>query len=143
MASLNTSAGANSLGVLLAKPILDRIDTGQDSSVKTNDDWVKLQEKYPDRYQTGPADGTKENVVKGRYDEVENATHYTPNSDISTFSHEHAHWYMIKLFQYAGEEGMNAEVIEDAEKLLNVFGINSLDDCWITDTFRSLMTGGK
>ena len=72
--------------------------------------------------------------VKGRYDIQANEIHLTPNADISTFSHEHAHWYMTKLIQFAGEKGINAEVIEDAEKLLNAMGIKSLDE-WNSMSF--------
>ena len=73
--------------------------------------------------------------VKGWYDVIKNTIHLTSNADISTFSHEHAHWYMVKLLQFAGEEGMNPEVVEDALKLLNAMGIKSLDD-WNALTFE-------
>lgn len=73
--------------------------------------------------------------VKGWYDTNNNAIHLTPNADISTFSHEHSHWYMVKLLQFAGEEGMNPEVVDDALQLLKAMHINSLDD-WNSLSFE-------
>lgn len=73
--------------------------------------------------------------IAGSYSAKLNRIILTALADLSTFSHEHAHWYMTKLLAYAGEEGMSSEIVQDALRLLNAMGIKSLDD-WNAMSFE-------
>lgn len=75
------------------------------------------------------------NDVAGAFDAETNTARLTRFADLTTFSHEHSHWYMTKLLRYAGEEGMSAEIVEDAKRLLNALGIKSLED-WNAMSFE-------
>lgn len=73
--------------------------------------------------------------IAGSYSAKLNRIILTALADLSTFSHEHAHWYMTKLLAYAGEKGMSSEIVQDALRLLNAMGIKSLDD-WNAMSFE-------
>ena len=119
LTSLNTSAGADSLGVLSERSIKDGADNSSvTKNVLTEDDLVKEREKYPGMYQG----------VRGSFNPALNRITLTANANISTYSHEMGHWYLENLFQLSRRAAAESTLKEDADTLLREFGINSIED---------------
>lgn len=119
LTSLNTSAGADSLGVLSERSIKDGADNSSvTKNVLTEDDLVKEREKYPGMYQG----------VRGSFNPSLNRITLTANANISTYSHEMGHWYLENLFQLSRRAVAENTLKEDANILLKEFGIKSVDD---------------
>ena len=119
LTSLNTSAGADSLGVLSERSIKDGADNSSvTKNVLTEDDLVKEREKYPGMYQG----------VRGSFNPALNRITLTANANISTYSHEMGHWYLENLFQLSRRAVAENTLKEDANILLKEFGIKSVDD---------------
>ena len=119
LTSLNTSAGADSLGVLSERSIKDGADNSSvTKNVLTEDDLVKEREKYPGMYQG----------VRGSFNPALNRITLTANANISTYSHEMGHWYLENLFQLSRRAVAGNTLKEDANILLKEFGIKSVDD---------------
>lgn len=119
LTSLNTSAGADSLGVLSERSIKDGADNSSvTKNVLTEDDLVKEREKYPGMYQG----------VRGSFNPALNRITLTANANISTYSHEMGHWYLENLFQLSRRVVAENTLKEDANILLKEFGIKSVDD---------------
>lgn len=119
LTSLNTSAGADSLGVLSERSIKGGADNSSVSkNVLTEDDLVKEREKYPGMYQG----------VRGSFNPSLNRITLTANANISTYSHEMGHWYLENLFQLSRRAVAENTLKEDANILLKEFGIKSVDD---------------
>ena len=119
LTSLNTSAGADSLGVLSERSTKGGADNSSVSkNVLTEDDLVKEREKYPGMYQG----------VRGSFNPSLNRITLTANANISTYSHEMGHWYLENLFQLSRRAVAENTLKEDVNILLKEFGIKSVDD---------------
>lgn len=118
LTSLNTSAGADSLGVLSERSIKDGADNSSvTKNVLTEDDLVKEREKYPGMYQG----------VRGSFNPALNRITLTANADISTFSHEMGHFYLTDMFELSKlPAAANSTLKEDVDILLKEWGIKSL-----------------
>lgn len=66
--------------------------------------------------------------VKGSYDPKKRKITLTPKADISTFAHEHSHWYLDMLMKVLGKEDIDPDLREAAEALLRSWGIKSVED---------------
>ena len=71
-------------------------------------------------------DGTFE--VRGMYEPAARKITLTPKADISTFAHEHAHWYLDMLMRVLDNGKVNPELLADAMALLKSWGINSVEE---------------
>ena len=139
IASLNTFAGANSLGVLSTRLPSDSTETSSetrqdstsgtnslleptayDTSVLTEKDLVKLRLQYGNKYYSGN--------VRGSYNPAERTITLTPNADLSTFVHELSHWYLENLFTLSTRDGVSETVKEDVAALLKEFGLSSAEE---------------
>lgn len=119
LTSLNTSAGADSLGVLSERSTKGGADNSSvRKNVLTEDDLVKEREKYPGMYQG----------VRGSFNPSLNRITLTANANISTYSHEMGHWYLENLFQLSRRAVAENTLKEDVNILLKEFGIKSVDD---------------
>ena len=120
LTSLNTSAGADSLGVLSERSIKDGADNSSvTKNVLTEDDLVKEREKYPGMYQG----------VRGSFNPSLNRITLTANADISTFSHEMGHFYLTDMFELSKlPAAANSTLKEDVDILLKEWGIKSLKE---------------
>lgn len=65
---------------------------------------------------------------RGSFSPTENRITLTPNANVSTFSHEIAHWYLHNLMLASQFEEAAGNVKQDVDVLLKAFGINSVDD---------------
>ena len=65
-------------------------------------------------------------VARGSFSPAENTIRLTKNADISTFSHEHSHWYLTNLMSVATNPKAAPSVREDAASLLKAWGIKSI-----------------
>lgn len=119
LTSLNTSAGADSLGVLSERSTKGGADNSSVSkNVLTEDDLVKEREKYQGMYQG----------VRGSFNPSLNRITLTANANISTYSHEMGHWYLENLFQLSRRAVAENTLKEDVNILLKEFGIKSVAD---------------
>lgn len=120
LTSLNTSAGADSLGVLSERSIKDGANNSSvTKNVLTEDDLVKEREKYPGMYQG----------VRGSFNPALNRITLTANADISTFSHEMGHFYLTDMFELSKlPAAANSTLKEDVDILLKEWGIKSLKE---------------
>lgn len=66
--------------------------------------------------------------VKGSYDPKKRKITLTPKADISTFAHEHSHWYLDMLMKVLGKEDIDPDLREAGEALLRSWGIKSVED---------------
>ncbi len=64
--------------------------------------------------------------IRGSFNPTLNQIKLTPNTNLSTFSHEMGHWYLDTMFKLSskGNEPLN----KDVAILLREFGVKSLDD---------------
>lgn len=66
--------------------------------------------------------------VKGSYDPKKRKITLTPKADISTFAHEHSHWYLDMLMKVLGKEDIDPDLREAGEALLRSWDIKSVED---------------
>lgn len=66
--------------------------------------------------------------VKGSYDPKRRKITLTPKADISTFAHEHSHWYLDMLMKVLDKEDIDPDLREAGEALLRSWGIKSVED---------------
>ena len=66
--------------------------------------------------------------VKGSYDPKKRKITLTSKADISTFAHEHSHWYLDMLMKVLGKEDIDPDLREAGEALLRSWGIKSVED---------------
>lgn len=48
--------------------------------------------------------GRGESEIRGSFNPQTNTIKLTPNANLSTFSHEHSHWYLTNLFAHAADK---------------------------------------
>ncbi len=71
----------------------------------------------------------KENgEIRGSFNPQTNTIKLTPNANLSTFSHEHSHWYLTNLFAHAADENLSPEARADIDALLKAFGLKSVEE---------------
>ena len=71
----------------------------------------------------------KENgEIRGSFNPRTNTIKLTPNANLSTFSHEHSHWYLTNLFAHATDENLSTEARTDIDALLKAFGLKSVEE---------------
>ena len=111
ISSLDTSAGANSLGVLL---------TRNTDSVRTEKDLVNLQSQYPGYYQnqSGP---------RGAYSPSQRLITLFQSADPSTFIHESGHFFLDVMTDLANRPDAPQQLRQDMKILMSWFGVKSLD----------------
>lgn len=66
--------------------------------------------------------------IRGAFNPSTNTIRLTPNANLSTFSHEHAHWYLTNTLALGGKEGAPLELQSQINAILHAFGIKSIND---------------
>lgn len=66
--------------------------------------------------------------IRGSFNPQTNTIKLTPNANLSTFSHEHSHWYLTNLFAHAADENLSPEARADIDALLKAFGLKSVEE---------------
>ena len=79
--------------------------------------------------------GREQNGIRGSFNEGTNTIKLTPLANLSTFSHEHSHWYLSTLLRLRADDGATLAVQEQQLAILNAFGIKSVDD-WNALSFK-------
>lgn len=69
-----------------------------------------------------------ESEIRGSFNPQTNTIKLTPNANLSTFSHEHSHWYLTNLFAHAADKNLSPEARADIDALLKVFGLKSVEE---------------
>ena len=64
---------------------------------------------------------------RGGFSPDSNVISLTPNSDLSTFSHELGHWYLSNLLELSKLDGTSESLQEDARAVLKEFGLDSVE----------------
>lgn len=66
--------------------------------------------------------------IRGAFNPSTNTIRLTPNANISTFSHEHAHWYLTNTLALGGKEGAPLELQSQINAILHAFGLKSINE---------------
>lgn len=66
--------------------------------------------------------------IRGAFNPSTNTIRLTPNANLSTFSHEHAHWYLTNTLALGGKEGAPLELQSQINAILHAFGLKSIND---------------
>lgn len=66
--------------------------------------------------------------IRGSFNSQTNTIKLTPNANLSTFSHEHSHWYLTNLFAHAADKNISPEARADIDALLKAFGLKSVEE---------------
>lgn len=66
--------------------------------------------------------------IRGSFNSQTNTIKLTPNANLSTFSHEHSHWYLTNLFAHAADKNLSPEARADIDALLKAFGLKSVEE---------------
>lgn len=66
--------------------------------------------------------------IRGFFNPQTNTIKLTPNANLSTFSHEHSHWYLTNLFAHAADKNLSLEARADIDALLKAFGLKSVEE---------------
>lgn len=69
-----------------------------------------------------------ESEIRGSFNPQTNTIKLTPNANLSTFSHEHSHWYLTNLFAHAADKNLSPEARADIDALLKAFGLKSVEE---------------
>lgn len=69
-----------------------------------------------------------ESEIRGSFNPQTNTIKLTPNANLSTFSHEHSHWYLTNLFAHAADKNLSPEARVDIDALLKAFGLKSVEE---------------
>lgn len=72
--------------------------------------------------------GRGESEIRGSFNPQTNTIKLTPNATLSTFSHEHSHWYLTNLFAHAADKNLSPEARADIDALLKAFGLKSVEE---------------
>lgn len=99
-----------------------------------------LNEDYRDSHSAPKASVAKEDFrnleylqkgqegIRGAFNPSTNTIRLTPNANLSTFSHEHAHWYLTNTLALGGKEGAPIELQYQINAILHAFGLKSIND---------------
>lgn len=66
--------------------------------------------------------------IRGAFNPSTNTIRLTPNANLSTFSHEHAHWYLTNTLALGGKEGAPLELQSQINAILHAFGLKSINE---------------
>lgn len=66
--------------------------------------------------------------IRGAFNPSTNTIRLTPNANLSTFSHEHAHWYLTNTLAFGGKEGAPLDLQSQINAILHAFGLKSIND---------------
>lgn len=66
--------------------------------------------------------------IRGAFNPSTNTIRLTPNANLSTFSHEHARWYLTNTLALGGKEGAPLELQSQINAILHAFGLKSIDE---------------
>lgn len=66
--------------------------------------------------------------IRGSFNPQTNTIKLTPNANLSTFSHEHSHWYLTNLFAHAADKNLSPEARADIDALMKAFGLKSVEE---------------
>lgn len=69
-----------------------------------------------------------ESEIRGSFNPQTNTIKLTPNANLSTFSHEHSHWYLTNLFAHSADKNLSPEARADIDALLKAFGLKSVEE---------------
>lgn len=70
----------------------------------------------------------KDEGIRGAFNPSTNTIRLTPDANLSTFSHEHAHWYLTNTLAFGGKEGAPLELQSQINAILHAFGLKSIND---------------
>ena len=70
----------------------------------------------------------KDEGIRGAFNPSTNTIRLTPDANLSTFSHEHAHWYLTNTMALSGKEGAPLELQSQINAILHAFGLKSIND---------------
>ena len=70
----------------------------------------------------------KDEGIRGAFNPSTNTIRLTPNANLSTFSHEHAHWYLTNTLALGGKEGAPLELQSQINAILHAFGLKSINE---------------
>lgn len=76
-----------------------------------------------DIYQSSGVDS-----IRGAFNPSTNTIRLTPDANLSTFSHEHAHWYLTNTLALGGKEGAPLELQSQINAILHAFGLKSINE---------------
>lgn len=74
-----------------------------------------------DIYQAAEGDG-----IRGAFNPSTNTIRLTPNANLSTFSHEHSHWYLTNVMALGGKESPSLELQLQMKAILKAFGLKDI-----------------
>lgn len=74
------------------------------------------------------AGGKTPEEIRGSFNPQTNTIKLTPNANLSTFSHEHSHWYLTNLFAHSADKNLSPEARADIDALLKAFGLKSVEE---------------
>lgn len=66
--------------------------------------------------------------IRGAFNPSTNTIRLTPNANLSTFSHEHAHWYLTNTLALGGKDGAPLELQSQINAILHAFGLKSINE---------------
>lgn len=70
----------------------------------------------------------KDEGIRGAFNPSTNTIRLTPDANLSTFSHEHAHWYLTNTLALGGKEGAPLELQSQINAILHAFGLKSINE---------------
>lgn len=65
--------------------------------------------------------------IRGAFNPSTNTIRLTPNANLSTFSHEHAHWYLTNTLALGGKESPSLELQLQMKAILKAFGLKDIE----------------
>lgn len=68
----------------------------------------------------------KNEGIRGAFNPYTDTIRLTPNANLSTFSHEHSHWYLTNVMALAGKESPSLELQLQMKAILKAFGIKDI-----------------
>lgn len=97
----------------------------RNEQIITSREWLELYQigYHGTSYLQKGAEG-----IRGAFNPSTNTIRLTPNANLSTFSHEHAHWYLTNTLALGGKEGAPLELQSQMNAILHAFGIKSIND---------------
>lgn len=127
-----SSADAVSLSDLLKGFVREdqrgAFDSVDDSYRAEGAAYYEPQEFKQDRGDVLFQHGRGESEIRGSFNPQTNTIKLTPNANLSTFSHEHSHWYLTNLFAHAADKNLSPEARADIDALLKAFGLKSVEE---------------
>lgn len=64
--------------------------------------------------------------IRGAFNPYTDTIRLTPNANLSTFSHEHSHWYLTNVMALGGKESPSLELQLQMKAILKAFGLKDI-----------------